>query len=136
MTTSGPIETAPSIYPNVYPTLRSSTGGTVKDETKVYRIQKIEEIKSQILRERQQRQTSYKKLKRWICAIRYVEHGVELLGAVTAAIGIPAIMGVISAPIGLAMEGAAMSAFGFYALLKYASKRVKAKTKKHGQVRT
>ena len=76
----------------------------------MYRIQKIEEIKSQILREREQRETSYKKLKRWICAIRYVEHGVKLLGAATAAIGIPAIVGVISAPIGLAMEGAAIGA--------------------------
>ena len=113
---------------NVYQTLP-----TVKDETKVYQIQKIEEIKSQILREREQREISYKKLKRWICAIRYVEHGAQLLGAATAVVSIPVIAGVISAPIGLAMEGAAIGAFGCYALLKYAYKRLTAKTKKHDQ---
>ena len=58
-----------------------------------------------------------------------VEHGVELLGVATAAVGIPA-------PIGLAMEGVAIGAFGCYALLKYASKRLTAKTKKHDQIRT
>ena len=123
-------------YPNVYPALPLNSGDVVRDETKVYRLQKIEEIKSQIIREREQRDTSYKKLKRWICAISYVEHGVELLGAATAAVGIPAIAGIISAPIGFAMEGAAIGAFGCYALLKYASKRLTAKTRKHDQIRT
>ena len=55
---------------------------------------------------------------------------------VTAAIGIPAIMGVISAPISLSMEGASIGAFGCYALLKYAFKRLAAKTKKHDNIRT
>ena len=75
-------------YPNIYLTLPLNSGDIVRDETKVYWLQKIEEIKSQILREREQRETSYKKLKRWIWAIRYVEHGVELQGAATAAVGI------------------------------------------------
>ena len=92
----------PNAYPNVYPTLPLNITDTFKDETKLYRIQKIKEIKSQILRKRDQPETSYKKLKRWTCAIRYVEHGVKLLGAATAAIAIPAIMGMI------AMEGASI----------------------------
>ena len=83
--------------------------------------------------DREQRETWYKKLKRWICAIRYVEHGAQLLGAATAVVSIPVIAGVISAPIGLAMEGAAIGAFGCYALLKYAYKRLTAKTKNHDQ---
>ena len=74
------------------------------------------------MRERDQPETLNKKLNRWICAIRYVEHGVELLGAATAAVSILAIMGVISTPIGLLMEEARISAFGCYTLLKYASK--------------
>ena len=53
----------------------------------------------------------------------------------TAAVGIPAIVGVISAPIGLAMEGAAIGALGCFTLLKYASKRLTAKTKKHDQIK-
>ena len=34
------------------------------------------------------------------------------------------------------MEGPSIGAFGCYALLKYASKRLTAKTKKHDQIRT
>ena len=41
--------TYPNLYPNVYLTLLLNSGDTFKDKTKVYRIQKIEKIKSQIL---------------------------------------------------------------------------------------
>ena len=47
----------------VYPKLPLNSGDVVRDETNVYRIRKIEEIKSQIMREREQLETSYKKLK-------------------------------------------------------------------------
>ena len=40
----------PNAYPNVYPTLPLNITDTFKDKTKLYRIQKIKEIKSQILR--------------------------------------------------------------------------------------
>ena len=34
----------PFAYPNVYPTLPLNSGDTFKDETKVYRIQKIKKV--------------------------------------------------------------------------------------------
>ena len=119
----------------LYPNLNLNSDDDVRDETKIYRLQKIEEIKSQICKERNSREVSFKKLKRWISAIQYVEHGVEVLGVTAAAIGIPALMGVISAPIGLVLEGASIGAFGFYAVLKYASKKLTVKSKKHDQIK-
>ena len=48
-------ERTPNAYPNVYPTLLLNSDDTVRDKTKVYRLQKIEELKSQISGEREER---------------------------------------------------------------------------------
>ena len=64
-----------------------------------------------------------------------MEYGVEALGTSSAAVGIPAILGVVTGPVGLVMEGIAIGAFGAYAILKYASRRLTHKTKKHDQIR-
>ena len=51
------------------------------------------------------------------------------------AIGIPAILGVISAPVGLVLEGIAMGSVGFMVILKYTMKRLTAKMKKHEKIK-
>ena len=112
----------------LYPTLPVSAS---EMDATVYRLKKIEEIQSTISTERDRRERTYKKLKRIVTAINYVENGTGVLGVVAGAIGIPAILGVISAPIGLALEGIAMGSVGFMVILKYTMKRLTAKMKKH-----
>ena len=77
----------------------------------------------------------YKKIKRITATIRYVEYGVETLGGISGAVGIPAILGIITAPVGLVLEGTCIGAFGASVLLKYESKKLTVKAKKHDQIR-
>ena len=105
------------------------------EETKVFRLKKIEEIRSLILKERDHRERTYKKIKRVIDTINYVEIGLEGLGAIAGAVSIPALLGVISAPVGLVLEGTFIGAFGVDILLRIASRRLSAKLKKHDQIK-
>ena len=114
-----------SVNKNLYPDLPDS-----RDENaKTYRLKKIEDIQSQILKERGERERLYKKIKRITATIRYVEYGVEALGGISGAVGIPAILGIITAPVGLVLEGTCIGAFGASVLLKYASEKLTVKAK-------
>ena len=116
----------------LYPALVTSTSDP---DAKMYRLKKIEEIKLQIVKEREGREKSYKKIKRWMDAIGYLETGTLGLGAIAAGVGIPAILGIITAPVGLSLEGVFIGAFAFEVLLKFANKKLNLKLKKHDKIR-
>ena len=121
---------------NLYPQLPPySDPSDTSDVSKIYRLQKIESIKSQIAKERDHREKQYKKIKRFITAIHYVEVGMGLLSGASAGMSIPSLLGVVTAPVGLVLSGMAIGSCTAIMGLKYVAKRLTTKTKKHDQIR-
>ena len=115
---------------NLYPQLPAQD-----PETKMYRLKKIEDIQSSIIAERNKREATYKKIQRLKTAIRYVDIGFEIVGGISGVVGIPALLGVVTTPIGLVLEGMCIGGFGGSLAIKYVGKRLSLKARKHDRIR-
>ena len=104
-------------------------------ETKIYRLKKIEDIQSSIINERNRREATYKKIQRLKTTIHYVDIGAEVVGGISGAVGIPALLGVISSPIGLVLEGMCVAGFAASMAIKYVGRRLAIKARKHDRIR-
>ena len=65
--------------------------------------------------------------------MRYVEIMVEVLRGISGEV--PAILGIITAPVGLVLEGMCIGAVSVFLLLLICTKRLSIKSKKHDQIR-
>ena len=111
---------------SIYPQLPES------DDTKVFRLNKVEQVQKEISSERDKRDQLYKKYNKVISFLSHAENCVAFVGAVSGSVGV---VGVITVPIGVALGGLAIGCVGMNLALKFFSKKFRAKAKKHDEIR-
>ena len=117
-----PEPSAPKIYPEL-------------ENVDAFRMQKIEDVRKEIQSERNKREKTYRKYKKIIHILSYSESVAEVAGMTAGSVGIAALAGGVTAPLGLVLEGIALGCGATSLALKYFNSKLKPKAKKHDEIR-
>ena len=119
--------------PKLYPDLQENNVNTIN--VHVFRLQKINEVQKEIRIEKNNREKTYKKYKKVIKTFSYTETITELVGVAAGSVGIAALVGGVTTPIGLLLEGIAIVCGGGTLITKYVNSKLRSKVKKHEDIR-
>ena len=119
--------------PKLYPDLQENNVNTIT--THGFRLQKINEVQKEIQMEKNNREKTYKKYKKVIKTFLITETITELVGVASGSVGIAALAGGVTVPIGLVLEGLAIGCGGGSLLTKYVNSKLRPKAKKHEDIR-
>ena len=100
-----------------------------------FRLQKIDDIQKIIEAERDKRASLYKKYNKIINTITKLEAFSAAVGLGLAAGGVTAISGVISSPIGFALEGVAIACGVIALATNFFNNKLRSKVEKHDEIR-
>ena len=119
--------------PKLYPDLQENITTTIT--THGFRLQKINEVQKEIQMGKNNREKTYKKYKKVIKTFSITETITELVGVASGSVGIAALAGGVTVPIGLVLEGLAIVCGGGSLLTKYVNSKLRPKAKKHEDIR-
>lgn len=122
------------IYPDLR-TIATEADEDAQQSDKIFRLSKIEQVQSEISKERDKRECMYKKYNKVVSFLSTTENVLDCIGAVFGIVGLTAIAGVVSAPIGIAFESATVGFVGLGLVFKRFSKKYREKAKKHDEIR-
>ena len=115
--------------PPIYPTLP-------KDEISTYRLTKISELQGILEKEQNERKALYKKYKRSINILDWIDASCAIISTGLSAGGMTLLAGIITSPIAIGLEVGA----GMFALASvggnYIRRKLHKKAKKHNDIKT
>ena len=115
---------------NIYPVL--PTEG-VKD-VNAFRLNKINNIRKEILVERNERERTYQKYNKIDVTLSIVETMAETVAIGVGAVGIASVATVVAAPVGFVLVGLAIGLGGAATAIKFARYNISKKKKKHDEI--
>ena len=117
----------------MYPDLQENNVNTINVHG--FRLQKINEVQKEIRMEKNNREQTSKKYKKVINTFSFTETIIELAGVAAGSVGIAALVGGVTAPLGLVLEGIAIGCGGGTLITKYVNSKLRSKVKKHEEIR-
>jgi len=116
----------------IYPQLPQET--PVSPEPQVFRLQQISEIKKYFEDEIEFRRKIFCKYKKAFNVITGVSHSINAICVVSGSVGVSALAGVITAPIGMALGGVSIGGAVISSALAFEKKRILKKLSKHEKI--